>query len=102
MHDRILAALESSTADYTEIRLEEKEATSVAFRGRELETVSHVIDAGGIVRCLCRDGGWGIATFNNRDALVEKVAQAVQCARAARSDTPSNWRPSPSCRIASR
>jgi len=95
MHDRILAALESSTADYTEIRLEEKEATSVAFRGRELETVSHVIDAGGIVRCLCRDGGWGIATFNNRDALVEKVAQAVQCARAARSDTPIELAPIP-------
>ncbi len=95
MHNQILAALERSQADYTEIRLEERESTSVAFRGQELETASNVIDAGGIVRCLCRDGGWGIATFNNRDNLEEKVEQATQCARATKSENPIELAPIP-------
>ena len=83
MREKIRAALGSSKADYTEIRLEEREATSVAYRGKDLETASAVIDAGGIVRCLCRDGGWGVATFNDREDLLSKVDRAYQCARVA-------------------
>jgi len=81
MRDKIEAALRSSRADYAEIRIEEREATAVAYRGKDLETASAVIDAGGIVRCLCKDGGWGIATFNDRDDLPTRVEQAYQCAR---------------------
>ena len=88
MRDRIVEALAHSKADYTEIRLEERDATAVAFRGKDLETANAVIDAGGIVRCLCREGGWGIATFNDRDDLASRVAQAYECARLAHSDTP--------------
>jgi len=86
MRDRIEAALKSSKADYTEIRLEEREATTVVYRGQDLETANAVIDAGGIVRCLCRDGGWGIATFNDRDDLLAKVEQAYQCAKVIQSE----------------
>ena len=57
MQDRISDALKHSQADYTEIRIEEREATTVAYRGRDLETANAVIDTGGIVRCLCRTGG---------------------------------------------
>ena len=78
MRNRIKIALKSSKADYTEIRIEEREETTVVYRGKELETASAVIDRGGIVRCLCRDGGWGIATFNNCDDLPTKVEQAYQ------------------------
>jgi TldD protein len=88
MRDRIGAALRSSKADYTEIRIEEREATTVAYRGKDLETASAVIDTGGIVRCLCRDGGWGVATFNDRDDLLTRVEQAYQCARVAQSEEP--------------
>ncbi len=38
MRDKIEAALRSSKADYTEIRIEEREATTVAYRGKDLET----------------------------------------------------------------
>ena len=38
MRDRIRAALKSSKADYTEIRIQEREATTVAYRGKDLET----------------------------------------------------------------
>ena len=88
MQDKVLAALKSSKADYTEIRLEEREATTVAYRGKDLETAGAVLDAGGIVRCLVRDGGWGVATFNDRSDLVAKVEQAYQCAKVAPSSEP--------------
>ena len=57
MRDRIQEALKRSKADYTEIRIEEKETTRVVFRGKELETANANIDQGGIVRCLIKDKG---------------------------------------------
>ncbi len=59
MRERIQTALHDSQADYTEIRLEERESSRVVFRGQDLETASVVLDRGGIVRCLVRDKGWG-------------------------------------------
>jgi len=88
MREQIEAALARSKADYTEIRLEERESTTVAYRGRDLETAQAVIDAGGIVRAMCRDGGWGVVTFNDRSDLLEKVDQAYQCARLAQGGEP--------------
>ncbi len=86
MHDRIFAALRTSRADYTEIRLEHREATRVAYRGPHLETADVLTDVGGIVRALCYDGGWGIATFNDLSDLPRRVEEATQCARAARRE----------------
>jgi TldD protein len=80
MRDRIEEALKHSQADYTEIRIEEKETTRAVFRGKELEIANANIDKGGIVRCLIRNKGWGIATFNNLDDLIRKTDQAYQCA----------------------
>ena len=95
MRERMEAALKSSKADYTEIRLEEREATTVAYRGKDLETANAVIDVGGIVRCLCRDGGWGVATFNDVGDLPARVEQAYQCARVAQSEEPIELAPIP-------
>ncbi len=95
MRDRIEAAIKSSKADYTEIRIERREATTVAFRGKDLETASAVVDAGGIVRCLCRNNGWGVVTFNSLDDLPGRVEQAYQCARAAHSEQPIELAPIP-------
>ncbi len=95
MKDRIEAALKSSKADYTEIRLEEREATTVSYRGADLENAGAIIDAGGIVRCLCKDGGWGVATFNDRDDLIAKVEQAYQCAKVVQAEEPIALAPIP-------
>ena len=95
MRDRIESALKSSQADYTEIRIEQREATTVAFRGKNLETANAVIDTGGLVRCLCRKNGWGVATFNTLDDLPARVEQASQCARAAHSEQPIDLAPIP-------
>ncbi len=88
MRERMEAALKSSKADYTEIRSEARDATTIAFRGKELETANAVIDLGGIVRCLCKDGGWGVATFNSLDDLTTKVEQAFQNAEVIPSEEP--------------
>ena len=97
MQTKIQAALKSSPADYTEIRLEERESTSVVYRGPDLETASAVIDAGGIVRCMCKDGGWGVATFNDRDDLQTRVQQAYECARVAQTEEPIELAPISVC-----
>ncbi|HUT19155.1 MAG TPA: TldD/PmbA family protein [Anaerolineae bacterium] len=95
MRQQILAALKHSKADYTEIRLEERESTTVAYRGKDLETAQAVIDAGGIVRAMCRGGGWGVVTFSDRSDLLEKVDQAYECARLAHSEEPIELAPIP-------
>ena len=95
MRDRIVSALKDSKADYTELRLEEREVTNVVYRGKDLETADAVIDTGGIVRSLCRNHGWGIATFNTLDDLPVRVEQAYQCARAAHSEEPIDLAPVP-------
>jgi len=88
MRDRIQEALKRSKADYTEIRIEEKETTRVVFRGKELELANANIDKGGIVRCLIKDKGWGVATFNNLDDLLNKADQAYQCAQVGSVPEP--------------
>jgi TldD protein len=93
MRDQIQEALKQSRADYTEIRLEEKETTRVVFRGKDLEVANANIDKGGIVRCLIRDKGWGVATFNNLDDLLTKVDQAYQCARVGSVPEPIELAP---------
>jgi len=94
MRDQIQAALKHSQADYTEIRIEEKETTRVVFRGKELELANANIDKGGIVRCLIKNKGWGVATFNNLDDLFTKVDQAYQCARVGSVPEPIELAPS--------
>ncbi|MGC9467617.1 MAG: TldD/PmbA family protein [Anaerolineae bacterium] len=95
MYEKIKAALRASRADYTEIRLENTENTVVSYRGPELENVSAAIDGGGIVRCLVRDAGWGIATFNDTEDLVTKVEQAYQCAKVGTAEELIDLAPIP-------
>lgn len=85
MQDKIQEALKSSRADYTEIRVEQKESTTIAYRGKNLETAQATIDVGGIVRCLVKDRGWGVATFNSLEDLKVRVEQAYQCAQVAQN-----------------
>jgi TldD protein len=93
VRDLIQEALQHSPADFTEIRIEERESTKVSYRGRDLENAGSVIDKGGVVRCLSRRHGWGVATFNNLEDLKRKVDQAYQCARVAQSSQPIELAP---------
>ncbi len=93
MREQIKAALQASKADYTEIRLEEREGARVVYRGQDLETADMVIDHGGIVRCMVKGGGWGIATFNDLSDLQLRVRQAYEGARAIQTDEPIELAP---------
>ena len=93
MRDRITEAIEKSPADYTEVRIERRTAGQVSFRGPELEAADTLIDTGGFVRCLYRNSGWGIATFNSFDHLDRRVRQAAESARAITPDEPITLAP---------
>lgn len=93
MRDKIEEALKRSKADYTEIRIEDKQTCRVAFRGRDLETANTNIDKGGMVRCLIRNKGWGVTTFNDLDDLAAMVDQAYQCARVGTVPEPIELAP---------
>jgi len=95
MRDRMKDALRHSKADYSEIRIEQREATTVAYRGKNLETASAIVDTGGIVRCLCQNNGWGVASFNSLEDLPARVEQAYVCARMAHSEQPIELAPIP-------
>jgi len=84
--EQIESALKSSRADYTEIRVETRRSTKVVYHGRHLETADVTLDQGGIVRSLVRDGGWGIATFNDLGNLAHRVDQAYQSARVVQGE----------------
>ncbi len=88
MKDRLRDALQSSRADYTEIRVERTWSSAVAFRGRRLEAATASEDVGGFVRALTKGGGWGVASFTSLDRLPAMVARATELSRAVRLDEP--------------
>ncbi len=78
-------ALKGVEADYSEIRLEEAEASNIRYRGQEVEEAGISSSLGGNVRVLVK-GGWGFVSFNDLPhphELREKVALAVRQARLA-------------------
>jgi len=84
--DRLFDALTKSTADYAEVRFEEEDATTIAYRGKELEQVSSSKLSGGIVRA-CTKGGWGQATFEELDDLPRGVREACESAALVGAET---------------
>jgi len=86
--DRLRDALQSSRADYTEIRVERTWSSAVAFRGRRLEAATASEDVGGFVRALDKGCGWGVASFTSLDRLPAMVARATELSRAVRLDEP--------------
>jgi len=86
---RIKQAIAGSDADYTEIRIEQEARSQVLFRKDKLENIEGSNEQGGIVRAL-KDGGWGIAAFNDVSDLPAKVKEATRMARlvAASIDEP--------------
>ncbi len=82
MRDRLAEAIKRSSADYTEIRIEKRQSTSVQYRGRNLESAGANTDTGGIVRCLVKSGGWGVSTFNKLEDLEKHLEFAHECARS--------------------
>jgi len=81
MKNRIAKALKGAEG-YVEIRIQEKQGTSLMFRRGETDKISASTDVGGCVRALVPGGGWGFATFNSLDAIEDRVKEAVASSRA--------------------
>jgi TldD protein len=77
MRQQISDALQGHQADYVEVRLEEREASRIQYRGRELEDIGRSTSLGGNVRALVK-GGWGFVSFNELAGMRQKVALAVK------------------------
>ncbi|GAB4358437.1 MAG: TldD/PmbA family protein [Cyanophyceae cyanobacterium] len=71
--------------DYLAIRLEESEGTDILLRGGRLESLSENLSIGGQVRA-CFKGGWGFASFNRIDTLLERIEEAIAAARTIGDD----------------
>ncbi len=80
MKNRLTEALRNRTADYVDIRFEERVVTRITYRGSQLEEASLLSDSGGCVRALV-DGGWGFVSFNDIDAVESSVVRAISAAR---------------------
>ena len=80
IRDKIADALKGQDADYIEVRIEEREASHIQYRGKELEDIGRSTSLGGNARALVR-GGWGFVSFNEPIELRDKVALAVKQAR---------------------
>jgi TldD protein len=80
MKDRLMGALAKARADYAEIRFETTDQNGIAYRGKELDSVSSSRYEGGVVRACVR-GGWGLSVFDSLNDLDAQVAEA--CANAA-------------------
>lgn len=86
LQDRLIAALRQLDTSYAEIRLERCEATSLIFRGDQLDTLDTSIDYGGFTRALAPHGGWGAVTFTGEAELRDQVQAALRLARASDAD----------------
>jgi len=87
MDEKTRKALDSAKADYVEIRLEERTASTVHYTGKELEDIGTKTGAGGCVRALVK-GGWGFVSFNDVSHLGRYVKMACeQAAMVGRTDS---------------
>lgn len=82
MKNDLHEAIRSSRADYTDIRLERVWSTAIAFRGSRLEGATTALEEGGVVRCLNRGRGWGVAGFQGFSGLRAAVARAHELSLA--------------------
>jgi len=80
-----LVARYRDRVDHLAIRLEESEGTDILLRGGKVETLSEGISLGGHIRA-CYRGGWGFASFNRLEGLVEQIEGAIAAAQLVGDD----------------
>ncbi|HID95387.1 MAG TPA: TldD/PmbA family protein [Candidatus Latescibacteria bacterium] len=85
MESILKKVLSTVSADYVEVRLEEKSRTSVVYVGKELEDAGTKTVLGGNVR-VYHKGGWGFASFNDLNELPRCARDAVNQARLIGGD----------------
>ncbi|HET7042158.1 MAG TPA: TldD/PmbA family protein [Gemmatimonadales bacterium] len=95
MLDQLLDALRASRADFTDIRCERVWTSTAAARGRRVEGLAAMRDAGGVIRCLVQGRGWSSVSFTGFDHLGEMVTRAWEAALTVQADPPPRLAPVP-------
>jgi TldD protein len=72
--------------DYLEIRLQQSEATAIAYRGSQLDAVNRNFSLAGGIRA-CYKGGWSFVTFNGLEELNHRIEEAISQARLVGEET---------------
>lgn len=72
--------------DYLEIRLQQSEATAIAYRGSQLDAVNRNFSLAGGIRA-CHKGGWSFVTFNGLEELNHRIQEAISQARLVGTET---------------
>ena len=98
MFSQITDALRASRAEFTEIRIERTWMTTVAFRGRRLETATHGVDQGAFIRCYARGRGWGMVSTTDLERIDAAVARAYELSLAVPVDRSPQLAPLPPSR----
>lgn len=62
--------------DYLEVRVEQSESTSVAFRGAQFDGSNRSFTLAGGIRA-CHQGGWSFVTFNGLEELGDRLLDAI-------------------------
>ncbi|MBV5259565.1 TldD/PmbA family protein [Synechococcus moorigangaii CMS01] len=84
--EQITTALKGAIAnhqqavDYLEIRVQQSESTSLAFRGAQFDGSNRSFALAGGIRA-CYQGGWSFVTFNGLEELGDRVSDAVSQAK---------------------
>ena len=79
-------ASSKSNVDYLEIRVEQSEATSLSFRGPQLDGVDRSFALSGGIRA-CDRGGWSFVTFNGLAELNNRIEEAIAQAKLVGKET---------------
>ena len=79
-------ATAKNNVDYLEIRVEQSEATSLSFRGPQLDGVDRGFALSGGIRA-CDRGGWSFVTFNGLEELNSRVEEAISQAKLVGQET---------------
>ncbi|MGL5804969.1 MAG: TldD/PmbA family protein [Xenococcaceae cyanobacterium] len=69
-----------NSGDYLEVRVEQSEATAIAFRGERLDAVDRGFGLSGGIRA-CHNGGWSFVTFNGLAELKNRIEEAISQAK---------------------
>ena len=86
--DQLLNTLSTyrDRVDYLELRLQQSEASTISFRGPQLDAVNRSFSLAGGIRA-CHKGGWSFVTFNGLEELNSRIEEAISQAHLVGSET---------------
>jgi TldD protein len=87
MKERLKKALSGLEA-FVEVRIQRKSSNRVSYRKAGVDKIVSTNDAGGFVRALAPNCGWGVVTFNSMDEIEKSIEEAIKASSSVVPDEP--------------